>query len=136
MHCLPDQLSFQPLLLIFHPPPLLYDSILMSLLSLSRLELPLHFPANFLGLLFLQHLKQFLICLELHICYALLLQSRLILVLRRPLPLLELLLSYSSFLHPQPVLSTQCLLKSVLDPLDVFQLCQPRDLLKPHAFLK
>lgn len=83
----------------------------------------------------LQHFKQPLICFELHVCYVLILQPCLVLVLSSPLSLLKLLFRHSHLLLSETLLPVHSVLKGILNLPDVVKFSQSRHLLEPDAFL-
>ena len=94
----------------------------MLLLTLTDIELRFHFPDGLLRLLFLQHLKELLISLELHIGNGLILEAPLVLILGLTLSLNELLLGHLDLFLSKLFLSGQSLFEGIFDLLDVLQL--------------
>jgi hypothetical protein len=106
------------------------------LLTLAGIELRFHFLDGLLRLLFLKHLKEPLICFELHIGNGLVLEATLVLILGLTLSLNELLLGHLDLFLSKLFLSSQSLFEGIFDLLDVLQLGQAGDLLQADPLLK
>ena len=108
----------------------------MFFLSLSRIKLRLHLADRFLALMSLQHLEQPLICLELHVRNAFILEPSFVIVLGGPLPLLELLFSHIDFLLLERLLPRERLLQRILHPSDMLQLGKSCHLFQADSLLQ
>lgn len=112
LHGLADQLTFQPVFLVLLPPSFLQQSIVMSLLLTSNVELCLDLLHGlFLGLL-LKHLQQLSVGPELHLSYSLFLCPCLLFIPGNALSLLELVHQQLRLLFMELVVAVQSLLES------------------------
>lgn len=87
-------------------------------------------------MLFLKHLKEPLVSLELHVGYGLVLEASLVLILGLTLSLNELLLGYLYLFLSKLFLPGESLFEGIFDLLDVLELGQTGDLLEADPLLK